>query len=58
MGIYAPDSDNNDSKNYANFVATELGVDVNTPINQLDSKDLARAITKFESPQMYKLLYG
>lgn len=46
--VYAPAADKNNPKAYANFVAKQLGVSINTPISQLNIKDWANAISKIE----------
>lgn len=56
MDIYAPSEDNNDPDNYASFIANKLGVSKDTPINKLDPKQIAEAISQFESPAMYLVL--
>lgn len=48
MAVYAPSSDNNNPKHYADFIANKLGVSPNTPISQVSTKDWADAITQFE----------
>lgn len=48
MAIYAPASDNNNPKQYAEFIAKKMGVSPNTPINQLDPKGWAAAIKIME----------
>lgn len=47
--MYAPASDWNDPVAYANSVAKQLWVDVNTPISQLDATKFAAAIAKHDS---------
>lgn len=48
MATYAPASDKNDPKGYADFVAKKLGVSPDTPIKDLDPKGWADAITIME----------
>lgn len=48
MRIYAPASDNNNPDNYADFIARRLGISVNTPIKNIDSKKWADAISIME----------
>ena len=57
INIYAPPSDNNPTENYINFVSKELNINPKTPIKNVDSNLLAKAIIKFESPSSYKQLY-
>lgn len=47
FGVYAPPSEN-DTKKYAQTVAEQLGVTVDTPIGGLNKIDLAKAIASFE----------
>lgn len=47
--IYAPSSDGNDPKGYAQDVANKLWVSVNTPISQVDPIKFAAAIAKHDS---------
>lgn len=47
--LYAPDSDGNNSTAYANSVAKQLWVNVNTPISQLDPVQFAKHIAKHDS---------
>lgn len=55
--MYAPASDWNDPVAYANSVAKQLWVDVNTPISQLDATKFAAAIAKHDSGYDYST-YG
>lgn len=48
MAKYAPASDNNNPKAYAEFIAKKLNVNPNTPISSLDTKGWADAIEKME----------
>lgn len=48
MSVYAPAADKNNPTAYAKFVAKKLGVDINTPISQLDTKKWADAIEQME----------
>lgn len=48
MSVYAPSSDNNDPVRYANFIAKQLGITVNTPISKIDTDKWANAIEKME----------
>jgi hypothetical protein len=45
---WAPESDGNNPRAYATFVAKRLGVSTNTPISQIDPKQWARAIAIVE----------
>jgi hypothetical protein len=40
---YAPSADNNNPTNYANFVASQVGIDTSTPLSQLQSGGTAVA---------------
>jgi len=44
--------------NYINHVTGKLGKNSNTPIGELNTKDLAAAMTGFESPASYQRLFG
>lgn len=55
--MYAPDSDGNNSTAYANSVAKQLGVSVNTPISQVDPVQFAKHIAKHDSGYNYST-YG
>lgn len=55
--LYAPSSDGNNPTNYANSVAKQLGVSVNTPISQLDPVQFAKHIAKHDSGYDYST-YG
>jgi hypothetical protein len=46
---YAPSSDNNNPKAYAESVAKQLGVSANTQIKDLDTVKFAAAIAKHDS---------
>ena len=48
MSVYAPSSDNNHPKQYAEFIAKNLGISPNTPISQIDVKEWAKSIAKME----------
>lgn len=48
MSVYAPAADKNDPKGYAAFIAKKLGVSVDTPISQIDTRRWADAIEKME----------
>lgn len=48
IGVYAPASDNNNPTSYANTVAQSLGVTPNTPIKDLDTANLAKAMAVVE----------
>jgi len=56
--IYAPASDNNDPKSYADNLAAQLGVSPDTPISALSSRldDFARAIAQNEDKTMAQTL--
>lgn len=58
IGVYAPSSDGNNPNAYAENVAKQLGININTPLSQIDTTQLAKAMTSIESPAMYKTLYG
>lgn len=47
--LYAPSNDGNNPVAYANSVAKQLGVSVNTKISQLDPVQFARHIAKHDS---------
>ena len=55
--LYAPDSDGNNSSAYANSVAKQLWVSVNTPISKLDPVKFASVIAKHDSGYDYST-YG
>ena len=55
--MYAPSSDGNNPKGYAQDVANKLWVSVNTPISQLDPVKFAAAIAKHDSGYNYET-YG
>ena len=55
--LYAPDSDDNNSTAYANSVAKQLWVNVNTPISKLDPTKFASVIAKHDSGYDYST-YG
>ena len=55
--IYAPEEDWNDPVAYANSVAKQLWVPVNTPISKLDATKFASVIAKHDSGYDYKT-YG
>lgn len=48
INVYAPASDNNNPTSYANTVAQSLGVSPNTPIKDLDTQNLAKAMAVVE----------
>jgi hypothetical protein len=48
MSIYAPSSDGNNPKHYAEVVAKQVGVDINTPISKIDTEKWAAAIERME----------
>lgn len=48
MSVYAPAADNNNPQHYAGFIAKKLGISVNTPIKNIDTKKWADAIEKME----------
>lgn len=48
MAKYAPASDRNDPKHYAEFIASKMGISPNTPISQIDPKGWADAIRIME----------
>jgi hypothetical protein len=47
--VYAPREDNNDPEAWAAGVAKQLGVSVDTPMSELDTTELARAVSLVES---------
>lgn len=55
--LYAPDSDGNNSTAYANSVAKQLWVSVDTPISKLDATKFASVIAKHDSGYDYST-YG
>lgn len=55
--LYAPDSDGNNSTAYANSVAKQLWVSVDTPISKLDPTKFASVIAKHDSGYDYST-YG
>ena len=55
--LYAPSSDGNNPDSYANSVAKQLGVSVDTPISQLDPIKFAAQIAKHDSGYDYST-YG
>lgn len=48
MAKYAPSSDNNNPKAYAEFIAKKLNIPATTPISQVDPNQWANAITQME----------
>ena len=56
MKIYAPSSDGNKPVEYAQTIANDLGIDINTPISNISAEDWAKAISKVESPQAHQEL--
>jgi hypothetical protein len=58
ISVYAPTSDGNDPTSYANIVAKTLGVTPQTPIGQIDTKQLALAMAQHEDPNAYAMLTG
>lgn len=56
FGTYAPDSDNNNSRAYAQQVATRLWVSPDSAIWRVDAVALASEISRHEDPNMHKLL--
>jgi len=48
MSIYAPSSDGNNPKHYAEVVAKHVGATINTPISKIDTNKWAEAIEKME----------
>lgn len=53
---YAPSSDGNNPSSYANSVANDIGVTVNTQIKDIDPVKLAAAHAKHEDRNSYKML--
>jgi hypothetical protein len=49
ISAYAPASDNNDTEKYISNVSDELGVNSDTKIKDIDSRELAKIIAKRES---------
>lgn len=58
MGKYAPSSDDNNPKEYAKFIAENIGVSPDTPIKDIDTNKWATAITAKEGGDMYAYLQG
>lgn len=58
MQKYAPSSDNNNPNAYAQALASGMGVNVNTPISQLDPKAWAKGISKHEDVGMYNIMFS
>lgn len=56
MKIYAPKKDGNDPVGYANNIATNLGISVNTPIKDISAQDWAKEVARMESSQGFKEL--
>jgi len=56
MRIYAPKKDKNNPEIYANKLAKELGISIDTPIKDIDSNKLAVGISSIESPEAYNSL--
>lgn len=48
MAIYAPASDNNNPKQYAEFIAKRLGISPNTPIKNINTIEWAKAVSIME----------
>lgn len=48
MSIYAPASDKNNPQQYAKFIADKLGISIDTPISNVDTKKWADAIEQME----------
>lgn len=55
--IYAPAHDNNNPSLYAWQVANWLGIDINTPFNQINKHDLAKYLIKKEDCRLFALMY-
>lgn len=58
ISIYAPRADGNDPESYASSVARYLGVDVNTPIGEIPTQNLAREISRHEDQNAFAILIG
>ena len=56
MRIYAPKKDKNNPEIYADKLAKELGISIDTPIKDIDSNKLAVGISSIESPEAYNSL--
>lgn len=48
INVYAPKADNNDPTSYANTVAKQLGITPGTPIGDLNTDQLAKAMAQVE----------
>jgi len=53
---YAPASDNNNPSAYANGIAKNLGISVNTQLKDIDPNALAMEHARHEDGNMYKML--
>ena len=53
MGVYAPASDNNNPKQYAEFIAKRLNISPNTQIKDIDANAWADAISVMEGNKSY-----
>lgn len=53
MGVYAPASDNNNPKQYAEFIAKKLNISPTTPIKDINTSDWADAISVMEGNKSY-----
>ena len=54
LNVYAPSSDNNDPNQYAKVVGKILGISTATPIKDINSYDLAVAMSKMEGNKWAK----
>jgi hypothetical protein len=58
ISVYAPKSDGNDPVSYAADVAKTLGITPDTKIGQIDTRQLALAMSKHEDANAYAILTG
>ena len=56
IGKYAPSSDNNNPQGYANAIANNLGISINTKIWQIDPVKLAEEHARHEDGNSYRML--
>ena len=56
IGKYAPSSDNNNPQWYANAIANNLGISINTKIGQIDPVKLAEEHARHEDGNSYRML--
>lgn len=53
MSVYAPASDNNNPKRYAEFIANKLNISPDTPIKNINAENWADAISIMEGNKSY-----